>query len=106
MPRNNPYAAFNFTVSIPDVVDEDNTVAGFSDVSGLSTEITMAEYRTGADRVNHVRKIQAMHKVSDVTCKRGIVNSEVLWQWIDQARRLGPDGKKDQVVIKLRDEQG
>jgi phage tail-like protein len=65
----------------------------------------MAEYRTGTDKLNHVRKIQAMHKVGDVTCKRGVINTEFLWNWIDRARRLGPDGKKDRVVIKLLDEQ-
>jgi phage tail-like protein len=46
-----------------------------------------------------------VHKVGDVTLKRGIVNSKDLWAWITQARRFGT-GAKREVVITLRDEAG
>jgi phage tail-like protein len=97
--RNTPYGAFNFIVNF----DGSEAFGGFSDVSGIQTELTVAEYRNGNEAENHVRKIQGVHKVGDVTLKRGIVNSADVWAWIDQARTAGPDAKKT-VVIKLLDE--
>ena len=35
----------------------------------------MPEYRNGNDKENHVRKVPGMHKVADVTLKRGIIGS-------------------------------
>ena len=61
--RQVPYGAFNFLVRF----DGSEAFGGFSDVSGLGTEITVAEYRNGNDPENHVRKIPGVHKVSDVT---------------------------------------
>ena len=104
--RTTPYGAFNFLVRIADVTaNPEEPLGGFSDVSGISNEITMAEYRNGNDRENHVRKVPGVHKVGDVTLKRGIVNSRDLWGWINDARRTGVLAKKE-VVITLRDEAG
>src|SRR3954452_15502360 len=99
--RDTPYGAFNFTVNFYG----GETFAGFSDVSGLGTEMTVAEYRTGNQKENHVRKVPGVHKVSDVTLKRGIVNSADLWDWISQVRTTGIKAQRD-VVITLRDEAG
>ena len=97
--RQSPYSAFNFLVEF----NGQNISAGFSDVSGLGTEITIAEYRNGNDNQNHVRKIPGMHKVNDVTLKRGIINSEDLWQWINIVRQKGVEGQRS-VSISLMDE--
>jgi phage tail-like protein len=103
--RTTPYGAFNFAVNLNGPIGEDQPLGGFSDVSGLSNEITIAEYRNGNERPNHVRKVPGTHKVGDVTCKRGIVNSTDLWAWITQARTQGVLAKRT-VVITLRDETG
>ena len=103
--RTTPYGAFNFLVNLNGPIGEDQPLGGFSDVSGLGTEITIAEYRNGNERPNHVRKIPGIHKVSDVTLKRGIVNSNDLWSWITQTRNEGVAAKRT-VVITLRDEAG
>lgn len=104
--RTTPYGAFNFLVKIADVTaNAEEPLGGFSDVSGISNEMTIAEYRNGNDKENHVRKVPGIHKVGDVTLKRGIVNSRDLWKWISDARRIGPEAKKE-VVITLRDEAG
>lgn len=100
-PRTTPYAAFNFIVT----VGQGETLGGFSDVSGLQTEITVSEYREGKDPLNHVRKIQGIHKVGDLTLKRGIVSSALMWQWIQDTRTKGPDAKQE-VSVTLRDEAG
>ena len=99
MARTAPYGSFNYTVEF----DSQEVFGGFSDVSGLGTEITIAEYRNGNDPENHVRKIPGIHKVSDVTLKRGIINSKTIWEWISLIRREGVVGQK-QVSITLFDE--
>ena len=98
--RNTPYGAFNFVVEF----DGGEVFGGFSDVSGIGTELTIAEYRNGNERENHVRKIAGVHKVSDVTLKRGIVNSKTLFQWIKESRVQGPAAQKKSVTIRLLDE--
>jgi phage tail-like protein len=95
--RSTPYGAFNFIINI----DGQEAFGGFSDVSGLSTDITVAEYRNGNERENHVRKVPGMHKVSDVTLKRGIVNSTDLWTWVNEVRRNGSSAKRTVVVTML-----
>jgi phage tail-like protein len=103
--RTTPYGAFNFLVNLNGPVGETQPLGGFSDVSGLSTETKMAEYRNGNDLPNHVRKIPGIHTVGDVTLKRGVVNSRDLWDWITQTRTQGIAAKRS-VVITLRDESG
>lgn len=103
--RVTPYGAFNFLVNLNGPVGEDQPLGGFSDVSGLNTEITVAEYRNGNDKPNHVRKVPGVHKVGDVTLKRGLVSSADLWAWIQQTRTSGVAAKRT-VVVTLRDEAG
>lgn len=105
MDRVTPYGAFNFLVNVNGPRGPEEPLGGFSDVSGIGTEITIAEYRNGNEPENRVRKVPGVHKVSDVTLKRGIVNSSDLWEWIDDVRRNGPVAQRD-VVITLRDEAG
>ena len=97
--RTTPYGAFNFTVSF----DGGEVFGGFSDVSGIGTELTVAEYRNGNDKENHVRKVAGVHKVSDITLKRGILDSKTLFEWIGSARKDGPQAQKS-VTITLLDE--
>ena len=101
--RTHPYSAFNFLVNLNGPVGPTEPLGGFSDVSGLGTEITIAEYRNGNDPENHVRKVPGVHKVSDVTLKRGIVNSADLFEWIEAVRRTGVVTQRT-VTITLRDE--
>ncbi len=76
-------------------------LGGFSDVSGLSTELQLAEYRTGADKENHVRKIAGLFTTGDVTCKRGLINPTDLWDWIVATREGRIDEAKRTVVVSL-----
>jgi phage tail-like protein len=96
--RDTPYGAFNFLVDLGD-----GLAGGFSDVSGLVTEMTVAEYRNGNEAENHVRKVPGIHKVSDVTLKRGLVGREDLFKWMKDTRTLGYKAKRT-VVISLLDE--
>lgn len=106
MERTSPYCSYNFQVDLRSPgVDADSPFGGFSEVSGLGTELTVSEYRNGNDSQMRVRKIPGMHKVSDVTLKRGILNSTDLWQWIAQTRTQSVNAQRD-VVVTLRDEAG
>jgi phage tail-like protein len=105
--RETPYGAFNFLVDLenPQGPTPDAPLGGFSDVSGLGSEIKVAEYRVGNSLENHVQKVPGTHTVSDVTLKRGIVNSADLWAWIDDVRLNGPNAKRN-IRITLQDEAG
>ena len=101
--RTAPYPSYNYIVNLNGPRDPEKLLGGFSDVSGLSSDIHISEYRDGNEKEPHVRKIPGAHKVADVTLKRGIVNSQDLWDWMVQTRRFGVEAKRD-VVITLRDE--
>ncbi len=102
--RPTPYGAFNFLVKI-----DGEGFGGFSDVSGLETELQMSEYRNGNDKVPYVTKVPGLVNTADVTLKRGVVNSKDLWDWIkaarSQSRMRGVEAKRV-VIITLMDETG
>ena len=102
--RENPYTNFNFLVDLG-TGDTASIRAGFQEVSGLNTEVTVAEYRNGNEPVNHVRKINGMYKVGDITLKRGLIGSLDLFQWMNQVR-VGDLAAKRNITIQLRDESG
>lgn len=102
--RDDPYGAFNYKVTItPRSGDEIR--GAFSDVSGLSTEVTYAEYREGTDAGNHSRRIPTTYKVGDITLKRGMIGSLDLFKWIDLVRKGDPSARAT-VLIELRNEGG
>jgi len=95
-----PYGAFNFLVDLGT-----GSAGGFSDVSGLTTETKVAEYRNGNDKTNFVHKVAGMYSTGDVTLKRGIINSGDLWAWVSQVRTSGSIAKRD-VLVTLLSEDG
>ena len=97
--RDIPYSAFNYVVAFNNA----ETFGGFSEVSGMGVEFTIAEYRNGNDPENHARKVIGMHKPSDTTVKRGIINSKTVWNWIKASYTGGPAVKMN-VKITLLDE--
>lgn len=102
--RATPYSAFNFLVGI-EGIDEEDVVGGFSEVSGLNTEITIAEYRAGNAKVNYTTKVLGVNKSGDVTLKRGVIGTQNVYEWLNSARAGDIKAKKDTVTIKLLNEQ-
>ncbi len=102
----NPYGAFNFRVTA-DPFNNDNSKiqGGFQEISGLNTEVTVAEYRYGTDPENHVRKINGIFKSGDVTLKRGVVGANTFFTWLN-AVRTGDQTAPTTVTIDLKDETG
>jgi len=101
-----PYAQFNFRVDLADGSDVSSAVAGFQEITGLGTEITVAEYRNGNDKFNSVRKISLMNKASDVTFKRGAIGVLTLYKWIDNLRSGQADYRTVVVHLMAEDHSG
>jgi len=91
-----PYRSFNFLVEIDSI-----TVAAFSEVSGLTAETEVIEYRTGG-MLGGVRKLAGLTKYTNITLKRGMTQNLELWTWYKNV----VDGKTDRrsASIVLLDE--
>lgn len=75
--RNDPFGQFNFLVEIDGI-----TRAGFSEVSGLTSDTNVMEYREGDEGPPAtVRKLAGLVKVTNVVCKRGYTPDTALWTW-------------------------
>jgi len=72
--RLDPVPAFRFTVAFDDLPP-----GGFSDCTGLQSEVEVQEYAEGGLNT-HTWKLPGRSKQGNVTFKRGIV-SKVLWDW-------------------------
>lgn len=100
--RETPYSAFNFLVELDGQGKE--VQAGFSEVSGLNAEVTVAEYRAGNAKVNYVNKIPGIHKAGDVTLKRGVIGAQNLYDWLEKCRTGKIKEAKRNLVINLLSE--
>jgi phage tail-like protein len=103
--RDNPYGAFNFQVTVDFIGngDPNSIAAGFQEISGLSLEVAVAEYRNGNEVQNHVRKIPGLTSVGETTLKRGLIGVKDLYDWI-RATGDGAQNVFSTVTIELLDE--
>jgi len=68
-------------------VDWGGNNIGFMEVSGLSIELDVVDYREGSSPESSTRKMPGMKKFSDVILKRGIVkNDDDFYRWISTAQ--------------------
>jgi phage tail-like protein len=102
-PTDRPYGAFNFLVSIGGI-DGQEAQAGFSEVSGLSTEIEVIEYRAGNYISETPVKIPGLTKYSPVVLKRGLIGSLELYEWLKESGHSESDSRRDVVIHLLNDE--
>ena len=100
--RDRPYTQFNFLVDLGDGNTEGPQVR-FQEISAISTEITVSEYRNGNSKENSVIKITGLNKATDVTLKRGVIGSLSLYQWLNQIRN-GDQAALRTVTIQLQNE--
>ncbi len=100
--RENPYSTFNFLVDLG-TGDTGSVRAGFQEASGLSYDVTMADYRNGNEKTNRVRKISTMYSVGDVTLRRGLIGATDLLEWMAEVRN-GDQGAARNITIQLLDE--
>ena len=100
--RERPYPPFNFLVDLG-TGNTDGPRAGFAEVSGIGTEVSVAEYRNGNSKENSVIKITGLNKATNVTLKRGIIGSLDLYQWLNDIRN-GDQNALRTVTIQLQNE--
>ena len=100
--RDRPYCQFNFLVDFGDGSSE-GARGGFQEVSAISTEVTVIEYRNGNSRENSPIKITGLNKATDVTMKRGIIGSLDLYAWLNDIRN-GSQSALRTVTIQLQNE--
>jgi phage tail-like protein len=92
--RKDPYRGFNFRVEIDGI-----SVGSFSDVSGLSSDGDIVEYRNGDDVPLHVRKLTGLRKFSNLTLKRGYTDNRELWNWRNNVLNGVPDRRNGAIVL-------
>lgn len=92
--RDTPYLGFNFTLDLGTGV-----AAGFTEVSGLSHELDLVEYREGADRRNTPRLLVGLHRVGEITLRRGLAGNLELYQWLRDA--LAGNAPRRNLVLNL-----
>ena len=97
--RKDPYRSFNFRVEIDGIA-----VGSFSEVSGLSSDGDIVEYRNGDDVPLHVRKLTGLRKFSNITLKRGYTPNRELWNW---RRNIvnGVADRRDGSVVLMDEER-
>jgi phage tail-like protein len=91
--RKDPYRGFNFRVEIDNI-----TVGAFSDVSGLSSDGDIVEFRDAARQL-HVRKLTGLRKFSSITLKRGYTDNRELWNWRNNIVKGTPDRRNGAIVL-------
>jgi phage tail-like protein len=95
---NNLLPRFHFEV------EWGGTRLGFQEVSGLTMEVDVIEYRDGLDKEYHMRKMPGMVKYSNIVLRRGIAKGDnELFNWW-QTIQLHKVERRD-ITIKLLDEE-
>ena len=96
MTRVDPYKSFKFLLEIDNI-----TQAGFSECSGLSSEVEIIEYREGGE-VSYVNKMIGKSSYGDISLKWGATDSTELYDWHKNAID-GVTERKNGAVILLDD---
>ncbi len=97
--RVDPYLSFNFLVEIEGLL-----VGGFSDVSGLQSEIEVHDYREGGVNDFIHRLAGPARYPSNLILKHGITDAETLWLWHRDVRH-GIINRRN-LTIMLNDATG
>ena len=97
MPTTYPVPVFHFQV------EWGGTRIGFTEVSGLSTELQPIDYREGSALNYNVTKMPGMPKYADISLKRGIfAGDNEFYQWITTVQ-LNKIDRRD-ITISLLNE--
>lgn len=90
-----PYGAYHFKVEIDGL-----TVARFQEVSGLTFETEVFPFQEGGlnDRVH---QLMGQSKTSSLILKRGLVDSNVLWDWRQMVLTSRAKARRHGAVILL-----
>ena len=91
--RVDPFATLRFHVEIEGIEE-----AGFTECSGLQVETEVFSYEEGGLN-NTVHQLPGRSKFSNITLKRGVTNSNELWDWYYKV--ITGDVKRKNVSVVL-----
>ena len=93
-----PLPKFYFNIDLGD-----GKLQGFSEISGLESEVKPIEYRHGDSKNFSPIKMPGLRSVGNVTLKKGIFTKDsIFWDWFNQAQLNII--KRMTVIINLLDE--
>lgn len=93
-----PHGKFRFRLEI-DGLD----AGGFSEVSGFDASIDVIEYREG-DMVQTPMKLAGLKKYGNISLKKGLTSSMVLYEWITAGVEAAVERKT--ITVTVLDEAG
>lgn len=94
---NYPLPKFHFQV------EWGGTRIGFTEVSGLTTETEVIEYREGANPEYHKTKMPGMQKFGNITLKRGTFDSDnEYYEWWNSVK-LNKIERRDMTISLLNE---
>ena len=100
MARSDPLRNFRFRLEVDQI-----TQGYFSEVAIGETTTEAIDYREGTEPT-HVRKLPGLTKYGNITLKRGVTDSQVIWQWHKDILDGKIGDKRKTVSITVIDEAG
>jgi len=97
--RKDPYLNYNFAVEIEGLV-----AGGFSEVSGLQTEIEVQEYREGGLNEYIHKRAGPTKYPTNLVLKKGITDVRTLWNWYSEVTQ--GKIKRQNMSVLLMDSSG
>jgi phage tail-like protein len=94
--RVDPFPGYNFLVEVTTMSD---AVAAFREVSGLTVNTDVTEYREGNSLDLHPKKLFGLRKYSNLVLKRGITTNNELWLWYRQIVNGVADRRNGAIVL-------
>ena len=92
--RLDPYMAFNFVVEIEGLL-----IGGFTEVSGLESEVEVETYREGGvNRYEH--KLPGPATYANLVLSHGLTDIDTLWNWYDNVTK-GVIKRKNGTIMLL-----
>lgn len=93
-----PRVKFRFKLEIDGLA-----AGGFSEVSGFDATIDPIEYREGDMATETPLKVAGLRKYGNITLKKGIIEGQVLYDWL--APGLTKAVQRKTVTVSLLDEE-
>jgi phage tail-like protein len=88
-----PTGSFRFWVEIDGLL-----VAGFTEVSGLQSEVEVEEYREGGVN-DYIHVLPRIVKYTSIILRRGVTNSDNLWSWYEKVTEGTIQRKNGSIIL-------
>lgn len=93
IPQKNPYIPINFWLEINGIVE-----GGFSEVSGLESEIKVESYEEGG--VNgYIHQFPTRVQYPNLVLSRGLTDEESLWVWYKKTTNGIVERKNGSIIL-------